>query len=160
MESILVDVNSFAINLVEDHPGYKYIDPIFSSALGGKQLIKVLDIVPYRAYWILTKKWKIDKKTAVNVIENFIKTFSQIEFVGIDRTNILLSFEFSTIFNHDIYDCYYLAGAISTKCNSILTTDKDFYGLCKKLHDSYSYNLNYLNPIPDDILAQFSAYKM
>ena len=160
MESIFVDVNSFAINLVEDHPGYKYIEPIFSSALAGHNLIQVLYVVQYRAYWILTKKWKIDKKIAKIVIENFIKTYSQIEFFGIDRTNLLLSFEYSSTFNHDIYDCYYLVAAVSSKTSSILTTDRDFSELCKKLYEHYSYKLNYQNPVPDDILTQFSAYKM
>ena len=142
MKSILIDINSFAINLVEDHPGYSYIEPIISSALTGQNSIKVLDIVPYRAFWILTKKWKIEKKDAKTVIENFINAFPQIDYFGLDRNSLILSFEFSSKLNHDIYDCYYLAGAITRKCESILTTDSDFEFLCKKLNNSYSFNLN------------------
>lgn len=160
MESLLIDINSFAINLVEDHPGFNYIEPIFSSALSGSQLIKILDIVPYRAFWILTKKWQIKKSIAKEVVEKFIKTYPQIEYFGIDRTSLILSFEYATNFNHDIYDCYYLAGAVANKCSAILTTDKDFIKLCQNLNDFYSYSLNYINPVPDDILSQFSAYKM
>ncbi|MHA1983097.1 MAG: type II toxin-antitoxin system VapC family toxin [Candidatus Hodarchaeales archaeon] len=160
MEKILIDINVYAINFVEDHPGFPFIEPFFSIKNIGKYELKVLDIVPYRAYWILTKKWKIDKSVAKGVIENFIQSFSPIEYFGLNRENVLLSFDYATVLEHDIYDCYYLSGAVAKKCTTILTTDSDFKNLCNRLKKNYSYTLDYLNPVPETILEQFSAYKM
>ena len=160
MESILVDINAFAINLVEDHPGFTYLEEYFSAKNIGKYKLKILDIVPYRAFWILTKKWSISKPKAFNTIEQFIQTFSNIEYLGLDQNSLLRSFEYSKMMKHDIYDCYYLTGAVKWNCDSILTTDKDFDILCQKLKDLYAFNLNYNNPIPENILKRFSAYKM
>lgn len=160
MKSILIDINAFAINLVEDHPGYTFIEPVISAGLAGQYFVKILDIVPFRAYWILTKKWKIDKNIAKNVIEKFIQTYPQIEYFGLDHHSLKLAFEYSTKLNHDIYDCYYLSGVITSNCDSILTTDQDFSKLTPKLAQLYQFQLDYINPVPNEILTQFSAYKM
>lgn len=160
MESILIDINAFAINLVADHPGYELVEPVITGGLSGQYFIKVLDIVPFRAYWILTKKWSIEKSTAKKVIENFIKTYPQVEYFGLNSESLKLAFQYSNSLNHDIFDCYYLAGAVSGECDSILTTDTDFLKLSQKLNDMYQYKLTYNNPIPKEILKDFSAFKM
>jgi predicted nucleic acid-binding protein len=73
-------------------------------------------------------------------------------YVGLKRGNIIQAFEYSNELNHDIYDCYYLALAKQKEANSILTTDTDFKGLCKKV------GLHYEKPLPLEILRKFYAY--
>ena len=154
----LIDINCFAINLVEDHPGYAYIEPIMTDGLMGNFQLFVLDIVPFRAHWIMTKRWDFPKTEAKEVIWNFIKGNSTIQYFGLNYLAILKAYELTKSLNHDIYDCYYVAGAISVNCHSILTTDTDFEKLCKKLHSSERIGLDYENPVPVSVLTEFAKF--
>lgn len=78
----LIDINCYAINLVEDHPGYSYVEPIISQGLKGEFKLVVLDVVPFRTHWIMTKKWGFNKLAAQEVIESFVRSNANIEYFG------------------------------------------------------------------------------
>ena len=121
--------------------------------LTGAFRIIIPEILPFRAFWILTTKWGIDKQLAKEIILEFVKNYSIPIYAGLKRETIIEAFKYSNDLNHDIYDCYYLALAKQENATSILTTDTDFDKLCKKI------GLNYENPVPLDILKKFSAFK-
>jgi predicted nucleic acid-binding protein len=105
----------------------------------------------------MTKKWNCEKALTKQVIENFIKTYSMIDYVDLDRLNILLAFSLSSKYNHDIYYSYYLACAIKHGCQEILTTDQDFDKLCSLLEQD-DFPIEYNNPVPLEILKKFVSY--
>ncbi len=149
----LIDINFLSIFFVEDHPGFSYIKKLMDKGLTGAFKIIIPEILPFRAFWILTTKWGIDKQLAKEIILEFVKNYSIPIYVGLKRETIIEAFKYSNELNHDIYDCYYLALAKQENATSILTTDTDFDKLCKKI------GLNYENPVPIDILKKFSAFK-
>ena len=149
----LIDINFLSIFFVEDHPGFSYIKKLMDEGLTGAFKIIIPEILPFRAFWILTTKWGIDKQLAKEIILEFVKNYSIPIYAGLKRETIIEAFKYSNEFNHDIYDCYYLALAKQENATSILTTDTDFDKLCKKI------GLNYENPVPLDILKKFSAFK-
>jgi len=149
----LIDINFLSIFFVEDHPGFSYIKKLMDEGLTGAFKIIIPEILPFRAFWILTTKWGIDKQLAKEIILEFVKNYSIPIYAGLKRETIIKAFKYSNELNHDIYDCYYLALAKQENATSILTTDTDFDKLCKKI------GLNYENPVPLDILKKFSAFK-
>ncbi len=149
----LIDINFLSIFFVEDHPGFSYIKKLMDEGLTGAFKIIIPEILPFRAFWILTTKWGIDKQLAKEIILEFVKNYSIPIYAGLKRETIIEAFKYSNELNHDIYDCYYLALAKQENATSILTTDTDFDKLCKKI------GLNYENPVPLDILKKFSAFK-
>jgi len=149
----LIDINFLSIYFVEDHPGFSYIKKLMDEGLTGAFKIIIPETLPFRAFWILTTKWGIDKQLAKGIILEFVKNYSIPIYAGLKRETIIEAFKYSNELNHDIYDCYYLALAKQEDATSILTTDTDFDKLCKKI------GLNYENPIPLDILKKFSAFK-
>ncbi|KKM77108.1 hypothetical protein LCGC14_1373320 [marine sediment metagenome] len=153
MNRKLIDINFLSIFFVEDHPGFSYIKKLMDEGLTGAFKIIIPEILPFRAYWILTTKWGIDKQLTKEIIFEFVKNYSIPIYVGLKRETIIEAFKYSNELNHDIYDCYYLALAKQENVSSILTTDTDFDKLCKKI------GLNYENPVPLDILKKFSAFK-
>ncbi|HDZ18509.1 MAG TPA: PIN domain-containing protein [archaeon] len=153
MNRKLIDINFLSIFFVEDHPGFSYIKKLMDEGLTGAFKIIIPEILPFRAYWILTTKWGIDKQLTKEIIFEFVKNYSIPIYVGLKRETIIEAFKYSNELNHDIYDCYYLALAKQENVSSILTTDTDFDKLCKKI------GLNYENPVPLDILKNFSAFK-
>lgn len=154
----LIDINIFAINLVTDHPGYSYVEPLIAEGLRGDYKLIILDIVPFRVHWIMTKFWKFPKKESQEVILDFILENPNIQYIGLNLNAIVQAFELSKNLKHDIYDCYYLAGAISFECQSVMTTDTGFEKLCKKLYSTKKISIEYQNPVPKHILAEFSNY--
>jgi predicted nucleic acid-binding protein len=153
MNKKLIDINFFSIYFVENHPGFNFVKNIMDEGLMGVFKIIIPEILPFRAFWILTTKWGIEKKIANKIIFEFVSNYSSPSYVGLKREGIIGAFKYSNEFNHDIYDCYYLALAKQENATSILTTDTDFDKLCKKI------GLSYENPIPPDILKTFSAFK-
>lgn len=149
----LIDINFLSIYFVEDHPGFSYIKKLMDEGLTGAFKIIIPEILPFRAFWILTTKWGIDKQLAKEIILEFVKNYSIPIYAGLKRETIIEAFKYSNELKHDIYDCYYLALAKQENATSILTTDTDFDKLCKKI------GLNYENPVPLDILKKFSAFK-
>jgi len=153
MSKKLIDINFFSIYLVEDHPGFSFIKKIMDEGLTGTFKLIIPEILPFRAFWILTTKWGIKKQLAKEIIFEFVKNYSNPIYAGLKRESIIEAFKYSNELKHDIYDCYYLALAKQENATSILTTDTDFDKLCKKI------GINYENPIPPDILKTFSAFK-
>ncbi len=153
MSKKIIDLNFFSIYFVENHPGFKFVEKLMNEGLSGVFKIIIPDILPFRAFWILTTKWGIKKKIAKEIIFEFVSNYSSPSYVGLKRNAIISAFKYSNELNHDIYDCYYLALAKQENAESILTTDTDFDILCKKI------GLSYENPIPLDILKSFSAFK-
>jgi len=149
----LIDINFFSIYFVEDHPGFSFIKKTMDEGLAGAFNLLIPEILPFRAFWILTTKWEIEKQIAKEIILDFVKNYSVPIYVGLKRTTIVEAFKYSRELNHDIYDCYYLALAKQEEATSILTTDTDFDKLCK------SVGLNYENPVPLDILKKFNRFK-
>jgi len=153
IEKKVWDVNILAIYLVRDHPGNKYVTPIIESGLKGEYIPVLIDILPIRAYWIMEKKWKIEKGEAEASIRDFLEKYDNLLITKLTKETILNAFKLSKELRHDIYDTVYVSVAKSTNATTIITTDTDFKKLCKKT------NLKYLNPIPPKILKKFKNYK-
>nr|MDO8112284.1 PIN domain-containing protein [Candidatus Sigynarchaeota archaeon] len=153
MDKKIVDINCFSIYFVKNHPGHDYVKPIIDAGLRGEYRLVIPEILPFRAFWIMTTKWGIPKDDAKKVIVEFLHNYSNPVYVGLARDGSIKAFQYSNDFNHDVYDCYYLSIAIQEGGVSIITTDVGFEKLCEKA------KLNYENPVPLDILRQFSAFK-
>jgi predicted nucleic acid-binding protein len=121
--------------------------------LMGVYKLIIPDILPFRAYWVLTTKWGIEKQVAKEIISEFVANYSSPIYVGLKREYCLEAFNYSNQFKHDIYDCYYLALAKQENATSILTTDTDFKKLCEKI------GLKYENPVPLEVLKKFHIFK-
>ena len=153
MDKKVIDLNFFSIYFVNNHPGYNFIEKIMNDGLNGSFKLIIPDYLPFRAYWILTSKWKIQKKDAKELINDFTKNYSSPDYKGLERRFIVEAFKYSDELHHDVYDCFYLALAKQEEASSILTTDTDFKKLCNKLE------LNYENPVPIDVLKKFVGFK-
>lgn len=153
MDKKVIDLNFFSIYFVSNHPGYEYIKKIMDDGLNGSFKLIIPDYLPFRAYWILTTKWKIEKNDAKELIFDFISNYSSPDYRSLEREYIIRAFNYADELNHDIYDCFYLALAKQEEAPSILTTDTDFDKLCKKI------GLFYENPVPMDVLKNFVAFK-
>ena len=152
IEKKVWDVNILAIFLVEDHPGHDYVAPVVESGLRGEYVPIMLDITPIRAYWIMERKWGIDRKSASKAITEFVRRYDMPLYVPLKRETLLHSFELAQSLGHDVYDCVYLALALQERASSIITTDTDFECLCEAV------GLRYENPVPIDVLKAFRAY--
>lgn len=148
-EKKVLDVNILAIFLVKDHPGNKHVSSIVEEGLRGAYIPLVLDILPVRAYWIMTKKWKCPEKGSVEAIEYFVETYHQPRYVCLEKHTIIESFRLAEKLRHDVFDCVYLAFALQEDANAIVTTDTDFERLCKHV------GLKYVNPVPIEVLKRF-----
>ena len=148
------DVNVLAIFLVNDHPGNQYISPIIEAGLKGTYIPLMMDIVPVRAYWIMTKQWGCDKKESSDAIAHFVKSYDRVNYQPLKRETILESFRWADELGHDVFDCVYLAFALQEKANGIITTDTDFERLCKQV------GLTYNNPVPKEVLKHFKNQNM
>jgi len=146
----IIDVNVYAIYLVENHPGNPYVTPLIDKGLRGEYILGTLDVVPLRALWIMIHKWRISKDEAYSCVKNFVEMYPTIHYIPITRNTILKAFKLSKDLKHDVFDCTYLAAALDWNANGIITTDTDFKKLCSQL------NLEYINPIPKEILRKFS----
>lgn len=135
--------------LVEDHPAHKYVKEVMMRGLKGHFKPVILDVLPIRAYWLMTTKWNIEKEEGANAVSSFVKKYSQPVYVGMTRKSIEHAFELSKELGHDVYDCCYLALAMQEGAAGIITTDTDFESLCKKKH------LMYENPVPKKVLMEF-----
>jgi len=121
--------------------------------LNGSFKLVIPEYLPFRAFWILTTKWKIKKMDAKELINDFIQNYSSPDYRGLERDSIAKAFRYSDDLNHDIYDCFYLSLAKQEEASSILTTDTGFDTLCIKI------GLNYENPVPIEVLKTFVAYR-
>jgi predicted nucleic acid-binding protein len=147
----VLDVNTLAIFFVEDHPGHRYVSPVVEEGLTGRYVPLILDILPLRAYWVMTAKWGCAKDESADAIARFLEIYERPQYPGLHKSSVLKSFRLAKELRHDAFDCAYLALTQQESAKSIITTDTDFQRLCKRL------NLEYQNPIPNDVLKRFKA---
>lgn len=148
----VLDVNTLAIFFVEDHPGHPYVSSVVEEGLTGLYVPIILDILPLRAYWLMTVKWRCPKDESANAIARFLEVYERPQYPGLHQSSVLQSFRLAKELRHDVFDCAYLALAQQEGANSIITTDTDFQRLCTRL------KLEYRNPVPDRVLKHFKAW--
>jgi len=145
----VLDVNVLAIFLVRDHPGNEYVSLVVEEGLRGAFIPLVMDILPIRAFWIMTKKWGCSEKESAEAVEHFVKAYDRPRYVCLKRQTIVESFSLAEELKHDVFDCVYLAFALQEGANAIITTDTYFEQLCKRVE------LEYVNPVPKEVLKRF-----
>jgi len=145
---VLPDVNALAIQLVEDHPGHEYVATELAPALSGQDALLMFGYLPLRVQWVLEDLGfeAVDARNAVSSLLGY-----PMAFVDVDRETIEAAYEISAEKNHDVYDCFYLALARDADADRLVTTDTDFQALCA------DETVDYVNPVPEDVLAQFHA---
>jgi predicted nucleic acid-binding protein len=149
IEKRILDVNVLAIFLVKDHPGHEYVTPIIETGLRGNYIPLLLDVLPTRAFWIMTKKWGLPEKESVCAIEHFLTAYELPRYPSLTPKSIIQAFKLAKELKHDVYDCLYITLALQEKAKAIITTDTDFEKICKHTE------LNYINPVPKEILKRF-----
>lgn len=150
IEKRVFDVNILAIYLVNGHPGFEFVSPVVEQGLRGAYIPLIMDFLPTRAYWIMTKQWGLPKKDCEKSIENFLDIYDIPKYASLSRETIRHGFQLAEELNHDVFDCMYLAFALQEKATGIVTTDCDFEKLCNSL------NLKYINPVPKEVLSRFN----
>lgn len=148
-EKRVLDVNALAIFLVEDHPGNHYVSPVIEEGLRGAFIPLIIDILPVRVYWVMIKKWGCTKRESAEAIKHFVREYDRPQYCCLSRRTITETFKLAEQIKHDVFDCVYLSLALQEGASAIITTDTDFERLCKRV------NLNYINPVPIDVLKRF-----
>lgn len=151
-EKRVLDINILAIFLVKDHPGNKHVSPIVEEGLRGAYTPLIMDILPIRAYWVMTKKWGCDQGESVKAVKHFIKEYDRPQYYRLHKETIIRSFELAEELKHDVYDCVYIAAALQENASAIITTDTNFEKLCKHMR------LKYINPVPTEVLKHFKEW--
>lgn len=145
----VLDINVLAIFLVKDHPGNKYVSPVVEEGLRGAFIPLIMDILPIRAYWVMTKRWRCPEKESVEAIKHFIKAYDRPQYPRLQKEMIVESFKLAEKLKHDVFDCAYIAFALQEGAEAIITTDTDFKRLCEHVE------LKYINPVPTEVLKHF-----
>jgi len=148
-QRMVFDVNVLAIFLVNDHPGNRHVSSFVEEGLRGAFIPLVMDVLPVRAYWIMTKKWGCPERESVKAVEHFVKVYDRPAYPSLRRETIVESFRLAEELRHDVFDCVYLAFALQEGAKGIITTDTDFERLCKRVE------LEYVNPVPLEVLKRF-----
>lgn len=143
---ILPDINALAIQLVDDHPGHPYVAEELVPALEGEHTLLLFGYLPLRVQWVLEDLGfsTVDARNAVTSLLQY-----PMESVTVTPETVLSAYEISAQKNHDVYDCFYLAVARDANADRLVTTDRDFERLCK------DEPFEYVNPVPEEILAEF-----
>lgn len=147
-ERIFLDLNAVVIAMLEDHPGHEYVMPYVRQGFKGESELFLFDYYPFRAQHILTNHYDVDTHRARNTVQRFVR--QPLEIATADRETILAAYEVSAEKNHDVYDCFLVALARRYDVDVLLTTDEDFDALCR------DEPFRYRNPVPDEVLEQFS----
>nr|MDO8134019.1 PIN domain-containing protein [Candidatus Njordarchaeum guaymaensis] len=148
-ERKVLDVNTLAIFLVKDHPGNEYISSVVEEGLRGTYIPLIMDILPVRAYWIMTKRWRCPEEESAEAIKHFIEAYDRPRYSGLKKEMIVEGFRLAEETRHDMFDCVYLAFALQEHASAIITTDTDFERLCKHI------GIEYVNPVPLEVLKRF-----
>ena len=148
-ERLVWDVNVLAVFLVKDHPGNEYVSAVVDEGLRGAYVPLVMNILPVRAYWIMTKKWGCPEKESGKAVEHFVKAYDRPQYPGLRKETIVESFRLAEELKHDVFDCFYVVFALQEKAKGIVTTDTDFEPLCGRV------GLEYVNPVPVEVLRRF-----
>lgn len=148
-EKRVFDVNILAIFLANGHPGFEYVSPLVEAGLRGAYTPVLMDILPVRAYWIMTHPWGLPKPVCAEAIQHFVQSYDMPKYTPLHRETIIEAFKLSKDLNHDVSDCMYLALALQENASTILTTDTDFEKLCSQV------GIRYVNPVPKEVLRRF-----
>lgn len=146
---MVLDVNTLAIFLVQNHPGNEYISPLVEEGLRGAYIPLIMDTLPVRTYWIMTRRWLCPEKESAEAIKHFIETYDRPRYPILQKQTIIESFKLAEKLRHDVFDCVYLALAMQEEAEGIITTDTDFERLCRRM------KLEYINPVPAEVLGRF-----
>ena len=149
VEKRVLDVNVLAVFLVKGHPGSEHVSSVVEAGLRGAYVPLIVDVLPFRAFWIMTRRWGLPEKESAAAVEHFVKTYEVPRYPSLSREAILEGFRLAEELRHDVFDCMYVALALQEKANGIVTTDTDFEKLCK------SVGLGYYNPVPKEVLKRF-----
>ena len=149
VEKRVFDLNILAIYLVKGHPGFDCVSSVVEPGLRGAYIPLIMDFLPMRAFWIMTKRWGLPEKECSGSIEHFLNNYDMPRYSALSRETMLMGFKLAQDFKHDVFDCMYLSFALQEKAAAIITTDSDFEKLCNRLE------LKYINPVPKEILKRF-----
>jgi len=149
VEKQVFDLNILAIYLVKGHPGFDCVSPVVEQGLRGAYTPLIMDFLPMRAFWIMTKRWGLSEEECSNSIEHFLNNYDMPLYPALSRETMLRGFQLAEDLKHDVFDCMYLAFAQQEKATGIVTTDTDFEKLCNKV------GLKYINPVPREVLKHF-----
>jgi len=150
-EKRVFDVNVLAIFLSKGHPGFEYVSHVVEEGLRGSYVPVIMDILPLRAFWIMTRKWRLEDRACSAAIQYFVKTYDLPRYPALGKESILEGFKLAQRLNQDVFDCMYLALGLQEKASAIVTTDTDFEKLCSQV------GLKYVNPVPKDVLKKFKV---
>lgn len=148
-DRVLADVNALAIQLVEDHPGHRYVAEELAPALEGRETLLVFGYLPLRVQYIL-EDLGFDRVEARNAVSSLVQY--PVEFVDADAETVLSAYEVSAQKNHDVYDSFYIALARDVGADRLVTTDTDFAALCA------DEPVEYVNPVPQAVLERFGEF--
>lgn len=146
--NILTDVNILAIGLTGNHPAYEDVHPWVTEALDGPNVLLIPDYYPFRAQYVMTRKFDVPEVDARNAIQSLIRSPARI--VSANKADLLDAYEISVEKNHDVYDSFIIAMARTHDAQYLITTDTDFDDLCE------GEPTRYRNPIPAEKLARLS----
>ena len=149
VEKRVFDLNILAVFLVKGHPGFEYVSPLVEDGLKGAYIPLIMDFLPMRAHWIMTKRWGLPEKSCAASIAYFLQTYDSPRYPSLTKETILEGFRLAQDLKHDVFDCMYLALALQEKAAAVVTTDADFERLCSRV------GLKYINPVPKNVLKLF-----
>jgi predicted nucleic acid-binding protein len=149
VEKRVFDVNVLAVFLARGHPGFESVSRVVEAGLRGAYVPLIMDVLPLRAFWVMTRRWGLPEAECAAAITHFVRTYDVPRYVGLRRETILEGFRLAEELGHDVFDCMYLALARQEKAVGIVTTDTDFERLCKHA------GLAYINPVPKEVLKHF-----
>jgi len=92
-DRILVDVNTLAIFLVEDHPGHSFVAREMEKGLSGHFIPLILDVVPMRAYWIMTRQWDCDPAQSEKALRHFLDAYPIVEYCPVSMRVLHQAFD-------------------------------------------------------------------
>ncbi len=145
----VLDVNTLAIFLVKNHPGNEYVHPLVEEGLRGGYTPLVMDILPVRVYWIMTRRWQCPEQESAEAVKHFVGAYERVRYPSLQRQTITQSFKLAEELRQDVFDCVYLALALQEGAEAVVTTDTDFESLCNRV------GLEYINPVPVETLRRF-----
>jgi len=145
---VLPDLNALSIQLVDDHPGHGYVADQLVPALRGEHTLLIFGYLPLRVQWVL-EDLGFEPVEARNAVSSLLQY--PMESVSVTPDTILHAYDISAEKNHDVYDCLYIAVAREADADRLVTTDRDFEGLCE------DEPFEYTNPVPESVLSEFHA---
>ncbi len=145
VDSVVLDVNSLAIGLTDNHPGHEHVRPVLEEGVGGEVKVLVFDYLPLRAQHVMVTSFDVPVVDARNAAQSFLRSPAKV--VSASKETLLSSYEVSAEKNHDVYDCFFVSLARSHDADGIVTTDTDFEELCE------DEGFRYLNPLPESVLG-------